>query len=52
MQEVLDLANDGTPFITKNGYPARPVVGKGQFWQRSEKKMQKTLNQTLRKFFR
>ena len=52
MQEVLELANDGIPFTTRNGLPARPTVGKGQFWQRSEKKMEKTLNQTIRRFFK
>ena len=52
MEEVLLLANSGIPFTTKNGYPAKPTVGKKGFWEASEKKMQKTLDDTLNKFFK
>ena len=51
MKQVLDLANDGIAFTTKNGYPARPTVGKGGFWQESEKKINDNLNNTLSVFF-
>lgn len=52
MEQVLDLANYGIPFTTKNGYPARATLGKKGFWERSEKKIEKTLNRTMKKFFR
>lgn len=52
MQQVLELANDGTPFETKNGYPAKPTLGKKGFWQESEKKIKKELDDTLGKFFK
>lgn len=52
MTQVLDLANYGTPFTTKNGYPAKPTLGKKGFWERAEKKMQKTLDRTMKKFFK
>ncbi len=52
MTQVLDLANYGIPFTTKNGYPAKPTLGKKGFWERAEKKMQKTLDRTMKKFFK
>ena len=52
MEQVLNLANSGIPFTSKNGYPARPTLGKKGFWEVSEKKMERTLNQTMRKFFK
>ncbi len=52
MEQVLNLANSGIPFTSKNGYPARPTLGKMGFWEASEKKMERTLNQTMRKFFK
>lgn len=52
MEQVLNLANSGIPFTSKNGYPARPTLGKKGFWEASEKKMERTLNQTMRKFFK
>ena len=52
MEQVLKLANSGIPFTSKNGYPARPTLGKKGFWEASEKKMERTLNQTMRKFFK
>lgn len=51
MGEVLRLANDGTPFTTKNGYPARPTVGTGQFWQRAEKDFEQTLDENMSRYF-
>ena len=52
MEQVLNLANSGIPFTSKNGYPARPTLGRKGFWEASEKKMERTLNQTMRKFFK
>lgn len=52
MEQVLNLANSGIPFTSKNGYPARPTLGKKGFWEASEKKMERTLNQTIRNFFK
>ncbi len=51
MQQVLELANDGKPFTTKNGYPARATVGQKGFWERANEKMEKSLNDTMRSFF-
>lgn len=52
MQQVLELANYGTPWTTASGATAKPTLGKKGFWERAEKKMEKTLNRTLKKFFR
>ena len=52
MEQVLKLANSGIPFTSKNGYPARPTLGRKGFWEASEKKMERTLNQTMSKFFK
>lgn len=52
MEQVLNLANSGIPFTSKNGYPARPTLGKKGFWEASEKKIERTLNQTIGKFFK
>ena len=51
MQQVLELANDGTPFVTKNGYLARATVGSKGFWERANKKMNTTFINTMRSFF-
>lgn len=51
MTQVLYLANDGIPFTTKNGYLARPTLGNKHFWDEAEKKIEKTMNRTLKKFF-
>ena len=51
MKQVLDLANYGKPWTTKNGSPARATLGKKGFWERAEKKMQRTLDRTMRQFF-
>ena len=52
MTQVLNLANYGTPFTTKNGYSAKPTIGKKGFWERAEKKMQKILDKTLKQYFK
>ena len=52
MTQVLNLANYRTPFTTKNGYSAKPTLGKKGFWERSEKRMQKTLDRTMKQFFK
>lgn len=51
MTQVLDLANYGKPWTTKGGSPARATLGKKGFWERAEKKMQRTLDRTMRQFF-
>lgn len=51
MAQVLDLANYGKPWTTKSGSPARATLGKKGFWERAEKKMQRTLDRTMRQFF-
>ena len=51
MTQVLDLANYGKPWTTKSGSPARATLGKKGFWERAEKKMQRTLDRTIRQFF-
>ena len=52
MGQVLDLANYGKRWITKGGNPAKPTVGKKGFWERTEKKIGKTFERTLKKFFK
>ena len=54
MQQVLELANYGKPWITRNGdgVPAKPTVGKKGFWEASEKKMEKNLKQVMGRFFK
>lgn len=52
MAQVLDLANYGKPWTTKSGSPARATLGKKGFWERAEKKMQRTLDRTMRQFFK
>ena len=51
MGQVLDLANYGIPWKTGSGALARPTVGKSGFWERAEKKMEKTLDDTMSQFF-
>ena len=49
MEDILNLANSG---ITSSSVgKLRPVVGKSGFWDRSEQKMEKTLTDTMNKFF-
>lgn len=50
MQQVLDLANEGKKFTTKNGYPAKATVGQKGFWERANDKMKKSLDDTMRSF--
>lgn len=54
MEQVLELANYGKPWITRNGdgVPAKPTVGKKGFWEASEKKMEKNLKQVMGRFFK
>jgi hypothetical protein len=52
MQQVLELANDGTPFKTKNGYDARLTNGKKHFWEKAEKDIEKDFDETLGQFFK
>lgn len=52
MSQVLDLANYGTPWITKEGSNARSTLGKKYFWERAEKKIEKSLKDTLRSYFK
>lgn len=51
MTQVLDLANYGKPWTTESGSPARATLGKKGFWERAEKKMQRTLDRTMGQFF-
>lgn len=51
MGQVLDLANYGIRWKTKSGAPAKATVGKKGFWERAEKKMGKTLDDTMSQFF-
>ena len=51
MEDVLNLANYGKQFTTKNGGKARPTLGKKGFWEESEKKIEKTFDDTMKKFF-
>ena len=50
MDKVLELANSGNQWITKNGGKAKHTVGRRGFWERAEKKMEKDFNKTMRKF--
>lgn len=52
MEQVLKLANSGIPFTSKNGYPAKPTLGRKGFWETSKKKIGRTFDSTLRKFFK
>ena len=52
MGDVLRLANYGKAFTTKNGYTARPTLGKGGFWERAEERFQNSLNSALSRHFR
>lgn len=51
MQQVLELAENGTAWTTKSGAPARSTVGNGGFWKRSENTFQKTLDNVMSSFF-
>lgn len=52
MTQVLHLANNGSPWTTKGGRPAHATVGKKGFWDRAQDKMEKTLNDTMKSFFK
>lgn len=52
MQQVLELANYGTPWITSSGATAKPTLGRKGFWERAEKNMEKSLKYTLKNFFK
>ena len=49
MEDILNLANDGI-VNSSVGY-LRNTVGKKGFWERAEKKMERSFNNTMRKFF-
>lgn len=50
MEDVLNLANYG---ITQSSVGTlRKTVGQGAFWEKSKDKMEKTLNETMGKFFK
>lgn len=50
MEDVLNLANYG---ITNSSVgKLRPTLGQKGFWEKSEEKMQQSLDSTLAKFFR
>ena len=51
MTQVLHLANEGSPWTTQGGRPAHPTVGKKGFWDRAQQKMEKTLDETMSKYF-
>lgn len=54
MDKVLELANYGKSraWITKNGKLARPTLGRKGFWERAEKKMEKSLKRSMRRRFK
>lgn len=52
MDVVLELANYGKPWTTKNNKLAKPTVGKKGFWERAEKKMERDFEKTLKRYFR
>lgn len=54
MDKVLELANYGKTraWITKSGKLARPTLGRKGFWERSEKKMEKSLKRAMKKKFK
>lgn len=52
MEQVLDLANYGKPWVTKGGQNARPTLGNQGFWDRAEDKMQVTFDRTMKQFFK
>lgn len=51
MAQVLQLADRGIPWITESGATAKATVGRGGFWERSEKSFQKTLDSVIASFF-
>lgn len=52
MQEVLELANDGTQWITVGGNKAKLAVGRRKFWERAKKNIEKDFEETLSKTFK
>lgn len=46
MSEVLEAANKGTAVEGEN-----PMLGKSGFWERAEKKMERSLDETMKLFF-
>ena len=51
MMKVLNLANYGVAWTTRGGRPARPTVGNPQFWEYSEKRIEKSLESIMSKHF-
>lgn len=51
MQQVLQLANYGNPWVTSSGRLARDTLGKKGFWERAESKMQSDLDKAMSKHF-
>lgn len=49
MSDVLAVANDHSLSAT---YGLMPPLGRQHFWDRAEKKIERTLNKTMRSFFR
>lgn len=52
MTQVLNLANYGKSWRTKNGALAKATLGKKGFWERAENKMQDTFDKTMKQFFK
>jgi len=50
--EVLLLADQGIPFTTKNGFDARPTVGRKGFWGKAKKDIEKSLKKEMKKHFK
>ena len=50
--EVLLLADQGIPFTTKNGFDARPTVGRKGFWEKAKKDMENSLRKEMKKRFK
>ena len=50
MHDVLELANSGKTSSSVGNL--KPTVGKSGFWERSEKKMKKTFERTMKQFFK
>lgn len=52
MLQVLKLANDGIPFTTSSGRLAKPTVGRSGFWEDAEKRVEKDLYNTMKRYFK
>lgn len=51
MTQVLELANYDKRFTTKNGYTAKPTLGKKGFWENAETNMEQTFYTVMGSFF-